>query len=249
MHVAKDCFIDFFPVRLIQQFGLEVVLVFGCCCAKPELTILVVNLSQTDVAKHLMDTYGDRAWAVCSMAEPTGLRWPVHGTRLDASYPYIDAEVKWACRREFAMTAEDIIARRTRLSFLNAEAALDVLPKVIDMMASELNWTETDKENQFKSALAFLESMGISHARVNSLTFDDVRNGRHKLQLSLEDDLISRTVFTVEELADLKQKFTELDQDGDGGISDQDLQVSMSRLGFGDVPKVCPVFHDCFVQA
>ena len=67
--------------------------------------------SQADVAKHLAETYGDRAWGVCSkhsgswlvgfdvdplcagMAEPTGLRWPVHGTRLDPGFPYIDAEV------------------------------------------------------------------------------------------------------------------------------------------------------------
>ena len=74
------------------------------------------------------------------MATESGLRWPVHGTRLDPSYPYIDAEVRWACRREYAATAVDVIARRTRLSFLNAEAALDALPKVIDIMAIELGW-------------------------------------------------------------------------------------------------------------
>lgn len=37
-------------IKLIQQFGLE-----------------------TEVAKHLSESYGDRAWTVASMAKPTGM--------------------------------------------------------------------------------------------------------------------------------------------------------------------------------
>lgn len=47
---------------------------------------------ETDVAKHLSDNYGDRAWTVCSLEEPTGERWPVHGRRLAPPYP---------CKSEF----------------------------------------------------------------------------------------------------------------------------------------------------
>ena len=42
---------------------------------------------QTDVAKHLSNNYGDRAWTVCALAEPTGESWPLHGIRLSPSYP------------------------------------------------------------------------------------------------------------------------------------------------------------------
>lgn len=111
------------------------------------------------------------------MAEPTGLRWPVHGTRIDPVYPYIDAEIKWACRREYAATAVDVIARRTRLSFQNAEAALEALPKVIDMMAVELGWSKKRQNKEFTDATEFLLSMGISSNRVAKLTLDDVRAG------------------------------------------------------------------------
>jgi glycerol-3-phosphate dehydrogenase len=42
---------------------------------------------ETDVARHLSDNYGDRAWTVCGLAEPTGENWPLHGIRIAAQYP------------------------------------------------------------------------------------------------------------------------------------------------------------------
>ena len=148
------------------------------------------------------------------------------------------AIVKFACRREYAATAVDIIARRTRLSFLDAEAALEALPKVIDLMAVELNWSRKRQTQEFADGLAFLESMGLSKARIGKLTIEDVRKGRHKQCLEVDDDLLSRTVFTVEELDTLKRKFQEMDDDKDGVISEKDLSATMAKLGFGDVPKV-----------
>ncbi|GAA6041779.1 hypothetical protein JCM8097_007156 [Rhodosporidiobolus ruineniae] len=195
-------------IKLIQQFGLE-----------------------SDVAKHLTDTYGDRAWGVCSLAPPTGLRFPVHGTRLDPVYPYIDAEVTWACRREYAATAVDVIARRTRLSFLNSEAALESLPTVIDIMAKELGWDEDRKNKEFKDATVFLGSMGLAQSRLEKLTLADVRDGRHKHHLARDEDLIARTVFTVDELKTLKKRFNKIDADHDGKIDPADLSKTMNKLG------------------
>jgi glycerol-3-phosphate dehydrogenase len=42
---------------------------------------------ETEVAKHLSENYGDRAWTVCALAEATGTTWPVHGVRLSPAYP------------------------------------------------------------------------------------------------------------------------------------------------------------------
>lgn len=52
---------------------------------------MLLARKQVEVAQHLAQEYGDRAWGVCAMAKPTGLRFPVHGTRIDPVYPYIDA--------------------------------------------------------------------------------------------------------------------------------------------------------------
>ncbi|KAG6853559.1 hypothetical protein C0991_003229 [Blastosporella zonata] len=130
-------------IGLIQRYGLD-----------------------TEVAKHLSDNYGDRAWTVCSLAEPTGKSWPLHGARISPQYPYIDAEVRYAVTHEYALTAVDVLARRTRLAFLNIQAALDALPYVVDIMAEELNWSHAERKKQISDAVDFFASMGLPRAAV-----------------------------------------------------------------------------------
>ncbi|GLB38773.1 putative FAD-dependent glycerol-3-phosphate dehydrogenase family protein [Lyophyllum shimeji] len=130
-------------IGLIQRYGLE-----------------------TDVAKHLSDNYGDRAWTVCSLAEPTGRQWPLYGKRISAQYPYIEAEVRYAVNHEYAQTAIDVLARRTRLCFLNVQAALETLPRVVDIMADELGWSYTERKKQIADAVEFFGSMGLPRAAV-----------------------------------------------------------------------------------
>ncbi len=58
--------------------------------------------------------------------------------RLDGELPYTGAEVIWAVREEMARTVEDVLARRTRALFLNAQAALRMAPQVAHLIAGEL---------------------------------------------------------------------------------------------------------------
>lgn len=58
-------------IRLVQDFGLDM-----------------------EVALHLQQSYGDRAFAVSKMAGLTGKRWPIIGRKLHPEFPYIDAEVR-----------------------------------------------------------------------------------------------------------------------------------------------------------
>lgn len=104
-------------IPLIQQFGLD-----------------------TEVAKHLTESYGDRAWAVAALCKLTHQRFPARGERISDLYPFVDGEVRYAVQHEYAQTAVDVLARRTRLAFLNAQAALEALPNIIDIMAEELGW-------------------------------------------------------------------------------------------------------------
>ena len=54
-----------------------------------------------------------------------------------------------------------MISRRLRLSFLNAQAALEALPRVIDIMAEELNWNAARRRQEMKHTTHFLQSMGL----------------------------------------------------------------------------------------
>src|SRR6201999_3150313 len=94
----------------------------------------------------------DRAWLVAALCAPTEERFPVRGKRISTLYPFVDGEVRYAVRHEYAQTAVDVLARRTRLAFLNAQAALEALPKVIDIMAGELKWDSKRKETEWRDS-------------------------------------------------------------------------------------------------
>lgn len=130
-------------INLIQHFGVE-----------------------TDVAKHLAESYGDRAWTVAALSQPTEKRFPARGERLNPLYPYIDGEVRYAVRHEYAQTAIDVLARRTRLAFLNAQGALEALPKVIDIMTGELKWDAKRQDLEWKES-KFTPSLPPDRTSVN----------------------------------------------------------------------------------
>jgi glycerol-3-phosphate dehydrogenase len=156
-------------INLIQHFGLE-----------------------TDVAKHLTGSYGDRAWQVAALSSPTFSRFPVRGKRISSLYPFIDGEVRYAVRHEYAQTAVDVLARRTRLAFLNAQAAMEALPVVIDLMAEELKWEDKRKDLEWKESLQFLSSMGLPKSRLN-MTREDVESGKAVALDEEERKMIART--------------------------------------------------------
>ena len=155
-------------INLIQHFGIE-----------------------TEVAKHLTEAYGDRAWTVAALSSPTEVRYPVRGERISQLYPFIDGEVRYAVRHEYAQTAVDVVARRTRLAFLNAQAALEALPKVIDLMADELKWDQKRKDLEFKDSVAFLASMGLPKSKL-TITRKEVEAGKTGLFNDDEQKLYSR---------------------------------------------------------
>ena len=63
---------------------------------------------------------------------------PLGGDRLHADFPYRRGEVAWAARHEMARTVEDVLARRTRLLFLDAAAAQTACRTTAEILAGEL---------------------------------------------------------------------------------------------------------------
>lgn len=61
--------------------------------------------------------------------------------------------------REYARTVVDVIARRTRLAFLNVEAAAEAVPRVAELMAAELGWDAGRVAEETAAAHAFLRTM------------------------------------------------------------------------------------------
>jgi glycerol-3-phosphate dehydrogenase len=73
------------------------------------------------------------------------------GERLHERLPFLKAEVVWAARYEMARTVEDVLARRVRVLFLDAQAALDSTEEVATILAKELNRSEAWKNQQVEA--------------------------------------------------------------------------------------------------
>ena len=79
--------------------------------------------------------------------------------------PFLKAEVVWAVRNEMARTLEDVLARRVRALFLDADAAIEMAPEVASLMAKELGrdllWEKDQVEIFSKMAQHYTCSKGI----------------------------------------------------------------------------------------
>ncbi|KAL1521617.1 hypothetical protein AB1Y20_021276 [Prymnesium parvum] len=196
-----------------------------------------------DVAKHLVRTYGACAFAVCEMMKPVskaanaindGQR--IFGSPIVPNYPYVEAEVEYAVKHEYAVTVKDMLTTRMRLAFINSEAAKKAIPRVADLMATHLQWSNAEKERQIKMAQEYIGQFGgpiadKSSAKLRSATFTDL----HEIFLSIDLDnsgylspnelsaAADRLGFPFSSKKELDEKFKEIDIDGNGRISEAEF--------------------------
>jgi len=80
--------------------------------------------------------------------------------KLHEDLPYHESQIIFAVRNEMARSVEDVLARRTRALFLNAKAAIEIAPRVAEIMAKELgedeNWIAEQIENFNRTAKNYL---------------------------------------------------------------------------------------------
>jgi len=115
-----------------------------------------VTPMNTDIATHLSHSYGTRATMVGELAME---KW---GKRLAHGHPYLEAEVVYGIRHEMAVTVVDILARRTRLAFIDSKTSKLVIPRIVNIMASELGWSRERKRKETANAYAFMNTMTMS---------------------------------------------------------------------------------------
>ncbi len=97
-------------------------------------TLQLHGYSTCNAGLHL-DIYGTDAVEIARLLESD----PALSEKIHPQYPYTKAEVQWMTREEMAITVEDILARRTRLLFIDAAAAVYAAPVVASIMAQQLN--------------------------------------------------------------------------------------------------------------
>ncbi len=82
-------------------------------------------------------------------------------TPLAKGHPYLEAEVVYAADEEAAQCVEDVLCRRTRLAFVDSEAAITSVPRVVELLGARLKWSKERKEAERKRAVEVLASMDM----------------------------------------------------------------------------------------
>lgn len=94
-----------------------------------------------------LGVYGKDAENIMTMIQES----PSLSTKLHPSYPYTEAEVRWAVREEMAIKIEDVLSRRIRMLVLDAKTALELAPRVASLMAEEMGkdqeWVKRELED------------------------------------------------------------------------------------------------------
>ncbi|XP_028322882.1 glycerol-3-phosphate dehydrogenase, mitochondrial isoform X1 [Gouania willdenowi] len=175
-------------IRLVQDYGLE-----------------------KEVAEHLASTYGGKAFDVAKMAQVTGQRWPIVGKRLVSEFPYIEGEVLYAIK-EYACTAIDVIARRTRLGFLNVQAADEALPRIVQIMSEELGWSREKSAAELEAARTFLHQEMGYRSRSEQLT--------RTAEINLDQQEVHR----------YEKRFHKFDKENKGFITIVDVQRVLQSI-------------------
>ncbi|KAJ2081258.1 mitochondrial glycerol-3-phosphate dehydrogenase [Coemansia sp. RSA 988] len=228
LHPVRDCqtenvrligshaWSDTMFIKLVQNFGVDL-----------------------EVARHLSHNYGDRAWAVCALADHCGS--PTLDGRIHPLYPFVDAEVRYAVQYEYALSVVDVIARRLRLAFLDAQAARESLPRVIDIMATELNWSDARKKSEHRKGLEYLTTMGLPDSILDEPTgaaaaAESGREGYVNLRttgiLNFVDpaSYYRRGIFSADEIGTILSAFAEFDMHGDGHIEVKDIEPLFNSI-------------------
>lgn len=106
-----------------------------------------VKPEQVDRTSHLY-VYGSDIPAIQSLQESN----PEYSEKIHPDHSFTVAEAIWAIRNEMAETIEDILARRVRLLFLDARAAIDCAHKVANIIAKEKGYSAewaNEQEKEF----------------------------------------------------------------------------------------------------
>lgn len=111
-----------------------------------------------------LNVYGSDASQLQAMsALHPELNQPLH-PRL----PYIKAQVIWAVQHEMARTVEDVLARRLRALFLDAQAAIDMAPQVAALMATALQQDHNWQKEQVSAFITMAQHYLLQAAGTNT---------------------------------------------------------------------------------
>jgi glycerol-3-phosphate dehydrogenase len=117
---------------------------------------LMADRTNLHVARieHLLKRYGSLSEDVLALGdEDASLLEPIPGADT-----YLKAEVVYSAREEGAMHLEDLLVRRTHINFEFQDRGVEAAPVVADLMATELGWSDEERQTELDAYLKRVEA-------------------------------------------------------------------------------------------
>jgi glycerol-3-phosphate dehydrogenase len=102
-----------------------------------------------DQATRLVARHGTEALAVVELGRAMDLLRPLVPDR-----PFLEVEVAWAARNEMALSLDDVLSRRFRLSMELRDRGESIAPRVAELLGAELGWDADRKASEVERYLA-----------------------------------------------------------------------------------------------
>ncbi len=122
---------------------------------------------------HLLGRYGSLIHEVLALVAED----PDLGLPLDGASGYLRAEVVYAASHEGARHLDDVLTRRTRISFEEFDRGVTAAPMVADLMGRVLGWDEAQRTNEVEHYLKRVEAERESQTMPDDETADAARKG------------------------------------------------------------------------
>ena len=124
--------------------------------------IALENGLTVETVTHLLNRHGSLISEILMIIKEQ----PKLAKRLDSDLPYIQAEIIYAVSHEGAQSVDDVISRRTRLSFEATNHAVHLAEEVAALIAPVLGWSAKDRK---VSIAQYLEMVAREKAALDEL--------------------------------------------------------------------------------
>ncbi|MGN9810603.1 glycerol-3-phosphate dehydrogenase/oxidase [Micromonospora sp. BQ11] len=125
------------------------------------------------VVEHLLERYGTLTRDLLALIDAD----PLQSSPLAGAPEYLAAEVTYATRAEGALHLEDVLTRRTRISFETAHRGLDSAEHTAELMGAVLGWDAATRAREVEHYRARVEAERQSQLMPDDATADAARLG------------------------------------------------------------------------
>ena len=133
----------------------------GYSALQKQIPLLAADAGLSEeTIRHLLDRYGSLISEVLALIESE----PSLGEFLSPELPYLKAEIHYAVSHEGARSVEDVLSRRTRISFEAFDGGVSLAEEVSRIISPVLGWSTKERKQSVSAyeKLALREQAGLA---------------------------------------------------------------------------------------